>query len=322
MREGGINRRELLAAGAAALAVSARQASAQSPGVKLLPPICIFSKHLQWLSVPNAAALAAEIGFDGIDLTVRPGGHVEPARCANDLPKAVETIRQHGLTVPMVTTGIVDVHSSHAADILASAAALQIHHYRWGGFSLDVRRSIPDQIEGYRPAVKELMELNQHYGACAMYHTHSGTGVLGASIWDLYLLLRDFDSNAVSVNYDIAHATVEGGLGGWRNSASLVAPFIRGVALKDFYWEKSNGQWQPRWCPIGEGMVNFAGFFAFLRESHFAGPIQLHFEYPDMGGAEDGKRTLTISADEFKQRAARDLARVREMMRSAGLAQA
>ncbi len=311
-----LRRREVLALGAGALAASVTGSAAGAP---LVPKVCVFSKHLQWLSVPDAANLAAEIGFDGIDLTVRHGGHIDPARCEEDLPNAVEAIRKAGLEAQMITTGIVDAQSSYAEKILASAAALQIRRYRWGGFSLDAHRSIPDQIAAYRPAVRDLAALNRRHGVCAMYHTHSGAGVLGASIWDLYLLLRDFDPNAVGVNYDIAHATVEGGLGGWRNSESLVAPLMRGVALKDFYWEKSNGKWQPRWCPIGDGMVDFPEFFAFLRESHFAGPIQIHFEYPEMGGAEDGKRTLTISRDRFKQLAQRDLGRVRGMMSDAGL---
>ncbi len=41
--------------------------------------ISIFSKHLQFLDCSSAAATAAEMGFAGLDLTVRPGGHVEPA---------------------------------------------------------------------------------------------------------------------------------------------------------------------------------------------------------------------------------------------------
>ena len=52
--------------------------------------ICIFSKHLQWASVNDAAAIARDIGFDGVDLTVRAGGHVLPDRVGIDLPAAVE----------------------------------------------------------------------------------------------------------------------------------------------------------------------------------------------------------------------------------------
>lgn len=310
-----MTRREILALGTGALAAAATPART--------PKFCIFSKHLQWLSIAEGAKLAADMGFDGVDITVRKGGHVEPARVAQDLPGAVEAVRSAGLEVPMITAGIVDARSEYATEILRTASELQIRRYRWGGFPLDAHRSIPDQIAEDRPAVRDLAALNRQFGMCAMYHTHSGTGALGASIWDLYLLLKDFDPTAVGVNYDIGHATVEGGLGGWRNSASLIAPTMRGVALKDFYWAKSKqGVWQPRWCAIGEGMVKFTEFFEFLRVSRFSGPIQLHLEYDEMGGADTGQRALTISREQFTSRAARDLSRVREFMGKAGLERA
>jgi sugar phosphate isomerase/epimerase len=278
------------------------------------PKICIFSKHLQWLDVADAARLAADIGFDGIDLTVRKGGHIDPARAAEDLPRAVETIRKTGLEVPMVTTDIVTAQSEHAGEILRTISSLGIRAYRWGGFRLDPSRSIPDQLEAARGPVRDLAALNRSHGVCAMYHIHSGAGLLGASIWDLYLVLKGFDPDAVAVNFDIAHATIEGGLAGWRNSASLIAPFTRGIALKDFYWEKgADGVWRPRWCAIGEGMVNFAEYFRALG-ARFRGPIQLHLEYREMGGAEDGKRSLSISRDQFRRNAERDLKRIRELM--------
>jgi sugar phosphate isomerase/epimerase len=279
------------------------------------PKICIFSKHLQWLDVAGAARLAADMGFDGIDLTVRKGGHIEPSRAPEDLPRAVETIRKTGIDVPMVTTDIGTAQSEHAGEILRTISTLGIRAYRWGGFRLDPGRSIPDQLEAARGQVRDLAALNRSHGVCAMYHIHSGAGLLGASIWDLYLVLKGFDPDTVAINFDIAHATIEGGLGGWRNSASLMAPFTRGIALKDFYWEKgADGAWQPRWCAIGEGMVNFAEYFRALGAG-FRGPIQLHFEYREMGGAEDGKRSLSISREQFRRNAERDLKRIRELMK-------
>jgi hypothetical protein len=105
--------------------------------------------------------------------------------------------------------------------------------------------------------------------------------------------------------------------------ASLTAPMMRGVALKDFYWEKNiKGEWEPRWCAIGQGMVHFLHFFEFMRERRFSGPIQLRFEYPEMGGANLGKRTIAISRKVFIEIVRRDLTRVRTMMRQAGLRQA
>src|SRR2546423_1681783 len=48
--------------------------------------IHIFSKHLQFLNYNDLAEAAVEMGFDGIDLTVRPKGHVLPERVETDLP--------------------------------------------------------------------------------------------------------------------------------------------------------------------------------------------------------------------------------------------
>ena len=44
--------------------------------------INLFSKHLHWANYEDMAKIVSEIGFDGIDLTVRPKGHVEPEHAA------------------------------------------------------------------------------------------------------------------------------------------------------------------------------------------------------------------------------------------------
>src|SRR3954466_14686708 len=68
----------------------------------------IFSKHLQFLDYTDMAEVAAQIGFDGIDLTVRPEGHVLPERVETDLPKAIEAMLKVGLTPLLMTTAIED----------------------------------------------------------------------------------------------------------------------------------------------------------------------------------------------------------------------
>src|ERR1700758_1773692 len=104
-----LSRRCVLSAGAAlvtgALGKSA-QTAAPASASKL--KVAIFSKHLLFLQGTQLAEAAASIGFDGIDLAVRKGGHVEPERVRQDLPPLVKIIRQHGLEVSMITTDIQD----------------------------------------------------------------------------------------------------------------------------------------------------------------------------------------------------------------------
>jgi sugar phosphate isomerase/epimerase len=196
---------------------------------------------------------------------------------------------------------------------------LGIRYYRWGDFRYQRDRPYAAQLDEMKPRVAKLAALNSRYGVCAMYHTHSGAGLVGASIWDLYILLKDFDPQAVGVNYDVGHAVVEGGLGGWMHSFEIVRPYLRGIALKDFLWAKNGrGNWAPQWTPLGEGMVRLPQFFPMVAEAGFTGPLQLHFEYP-LGGASEGRTTITIPREEVFKAMSRDLATVRGHLAAANL---
>ncbi len=283
-------------------------------------PVCLFSKHVQWTGISEAARLAASLGFDGVDWTVRKGGHVEPERVEEDLPNAVEATRKAGITTPMITSGIVDASSPQAERVIKTCAALGIRRYRWGGFKYTADRPIPAQLDEFQRRVRDLAALNQRYGVCAMYHTHSGRDQVGASFWDLYWLLKPFSPESVSVNFDIGHATVEGGLGGWLHSARLLLPYTRGIAIKDVRWGKnSKGRWAPDFCALSQGMAHFDEFFSMVRTAGFHGPLQLHFEYDELGGADTGKRELTVTRESVTEIFRRDLIVLHGILGKAGL---
>ncbi len=266
---GVVSRRTWLAAGAAVLGAAARGSAAPAPATGKLK-ITIFSKHLQFLKGEELAKGAAEIGFDGVDITVRKGGHVEPERVGQDLPPLVGLIRKHGLEVPMITTDIVHAGSPHAEAVLQTMTELGISNYRWGGLRYTMDRPIDQQIREFKLLAAKLAELNGRYKVCAMYHTHSGVNLVGASIWDLLQIMEGLDPSRVGVNYDIGHATIEGGVGGWINSFRITGPYLRGVAVKDYTWEKdAKGNWRTQWRPLGEGLVRFSQFLPMLA----AGPV-------------------------------------------------
>lgn len=307
----GMNRRGFLAA-----AMGAGVATA-APGKM---EFCVFSKHLQFLNWGEAAAAAREMGFDGVDLTVRKGGHVTPERVDVDLPKAAEAIRAAGSRLTMITTDIADLTTAHAEPVLRAAKKAGITHYRWDGYKYKQGVPLPDQLKEMAPRVKELAAFNKELGLCAMYHTHSGPGRVGASQWDLWMLLHDLDKRYVSYNFDVAHATIEGGLGGWLHSTQLALPHMGGIALKDFKWERgANGNWRVDWCPIGEGMVHTREFLRMVKAGGFSGPVQVHYEY-DLGGAEKGAAKITIPQAQVLAAMKRDLDALRALSVEAGWA--
>jgi len=235
----------------------------------------------------------------------------------------VAAIRRHGLEVPMITTNIVDTETPHCEEMLRAISEVGIRHYRCGqpgaGFTYTAGEPYPAQLDRFKTRIAKLAALNARYQACGMYYTHSGKDLVGASIWDLYILLKDFDPNAVGVNYDVGHATIEGGVGGWINSYRICGAHLRGIAVKDFAWAKdAKGDWQPQWQPLGEGMVHWREFFAMVASSGFRGPLQLHFEYP-LGGASDGKREISIPREQVYAAYKRDLGKLRGYLAQAGV---
>lgn len=261
---------------AAPLAPAAMAAAGQKPS------LCIFSKHMAQFGWDELGKKAKEIGFDGVDLTVRAKGHVEPERAAEDMPKAVEAIRKQGLSVPMITTGLLQASEAAARPTLSTAAKLKIpfwkpgyYHYR----NSQTPGGTQMTLDAVKPQISGLIALSKEYGITCGIHNHSGEYV-GAAVWDNREILQGVDPKAAGYYFDPAHATIEGGLGGWKISLSLVAPRLKMVALKDFFWAKGNdGKWKLQWCPMGEGMVDWPRVFAGFRTANFSGPLTLHVEY-------------------------------------------
>lgn len=254
----------------------------------------VFSKHLQFLNYQDMADAAAEIGFDGIDLTVRKGGHVTPEKVAEELPAAVAAIRKAGLLADMMATDVNDANDPLHRQVLETASAQSIKWYRLGYYSFKDDQPIPDRLKDLNRQMKQLAKLNRRLGLAGSYQNHAGIRV-GAAVWDVWHLLEDLDPAVMGSQYDIRHAMVEGGTS-WMVGLKLIQPKINSLVLKDFIWEKQGGKWQLLNVPLGEGMVDFDAYFKLLKAYRINVPVCVHYEYP-LGGAEHGAKNLS-SADQ------------------------
>jgi L-ribulose-5-phosphate 3-epimerase len=283
--------------------------------------ISIFSKHLQWLDYKEMAKAVREIGFDGVDLTVRPQGHVLPERVEEDLPKAVEAVSKEGKKVYMLTTSIDNADDPLTEKILKTASSLGIGHYRMGWGHYDEAKSVEDNISANQARLAKLAKLNEKYNVSGEYQNHSGIAregiYFGAAIWDLALVLNSLNSPWIGSQYDIYHSTIEGA-NTWPIGLKLISPFIRSIDIKDFFWLKKEGKWISETVPLGEGMVDFNKYFGLIKKLGLNVPVSLHYEYP-LGGAENGADKITMKREDVLAAMSRDLKTLKGYMKVAGL---
>jgi sugar phosphate isomerase/epimerase len=320
MHEQSLSRREFVARAAAAgltigaLGTASRTAGASSLGRAEDATIAAFSKSHQWLPFADVGPVLAESGFRAVDLTVRPGGHVLPERVEDDLPRAVETLRKSGLTVPLITTAITDAADPLSRRVLETARKLGVSHYRMGYWTYPAGVDPLQAVRGLRPRAAAIAALNREIGIRGGYQNHAGTRV-GGSVWDVGMLLEGVGPE-LGVQYDICHATVEGGES-WPLTLRMIAPRIDTIAVKDFQWERRpDGRWAVLDVPLGTGAVRFEQYLRQLLARGPLPPATMHFEYPPLeqpggGGAERRRQVI--------EGMRRDLTRFKQLLADASV---
>ena len=238
-----------------------------------------YGEPLERLDYRETADLVAELGFDGLEATVRPGGHVEPERVQDDLPRLVDALRDHDLELTMMASDINRVDQPHSETVLRTAASLKIPHYRMKGYTYDLQKPIPPQLTPFLPVVADLAALNAELGITGLIHNHAGVHHVGATVWDLHALLKDQNPRGIGAVFDISHATAEAGVS-WPIYFKLMRPLMQVALVKDFVWQDRG---KMKWVPLGTGRIE-PRYFEMLTRSAYDGPIGLHIEYDVSGG--------------------------------------
>ena len=244
----------------------------------------LFTDNLADLKLPQVCSEVKRAGFDGLDLTVRPGGHVDPARAEAGLAEARQLADMAGLNIPMITTSVTDVNSPHAEAIFAAAAHYGARHIKLGYWPYKPFGTARAQIDDARRKLAGLARLGEKYHVLPCVHCHSGD-VLANGGSTLYLILKDFKPREAGAYVDPMHMTVEGGLSGWEIGLDLVAPWVALLGVKNFRWMPAGRdafgqmQFKAEYCPLAEGQAPYPRFCARLKALGFDGTASLHSEY-------------------------------------------
>ncbi len=266
----------------------------------------LFTDNLADLSIEDACAGARQAGFDGLDLTLRPGGHVLPEQAEMGLAQAAQTARAAGLSIPMVSTALSSVESPEAESIFAAAAHYGARKLKLGYWDYQPFGSLAAQVDSARRQLQGLIALGRRYQVLPCVHCHSGRYVASGGPL-LYLVLKDFDPGDVGAYVDPMHMTIEGGRNGWELGLDLLAPWLALVGVKNFRWlpaeRDTRGQQRYRWeyCPLADGQAPLPEFVGYLRQLGYDGLVSLHSEYK---GESSFRR---LSTPELLEQSAEDL---------------
>jgi sugar phosphate isomerase/epimerase len=226
-----------------------------------VPALCLFSGSVQGLEYSELPLIAKDLGFDGVDLTVRPGGHVEPRLSNVDLVRAIEEVRGPGLEVPVITTALTSPYDPTVLPVVAIAGHTQVTLFTAGFFRA--------QNPNYKRDIAGLISIGSHYGMAVALHNYTGEDA-GETSWDAVDLVNGFDPKWSGLYFDPIHAGAR-----WETELRRNLPRLRSVALKDF--ELVDGYAKP--CPLGQGMVDWTKFFSILAQARYYGPLSLKMDY-------------------------------------------
>jgi sugar phosphate isomerase/epimerase len=279
--------------------------------------LVMFSKHLGPLPIRKAGEVMKELGFQGVDLTVRPGGHVLPEQVTTALPEAVRQLKEIGMEVPMITTGIVSAQEPHAEPIMATAARLGIKELKLGYWMYKPFGTLAAQLDATRKTMDGIEALARKHGVRASIHIHSGD-YISAEAGNVYYLLRGRDPHHAGAYLDPGHMTLEGGAGGWKQGIDLLQQYLSMVAVKSFGFTSSRDaatgetRWEPKIVPLREGTVRWREVLACLKQLGWDGIVTMHSEYQGKGSFKD------LTVEELIVQTREDLQYFRPLLRGAG----
>jgi sugar phosphate isomerase/epimerase len=268
--------------------------------------IAAFTKSFRDWPIAAVAHRFKQIGLDGMDLTVRRGGHVEPKDAAEQLPLAAKASLEAGTEILIITTDITEPNPQAEA-VLAAAAKLGITHAKLGYYIYKPFGTLAKQMDVVRKQLAAVVKLFKPYGVLPCVHIHSGADIPSHGTM-LYELIRDFPPGDIGAYVDMLHMVYEGGGDGWHQGLDLLAPWITLVAVKNFALEASKrdklGQmrWQHKVVPLADGVSPIPDYVAVLKQIGFNGTYSLHSEYKGRGSFKDldTEACLAQTAEDLK----------------------
>lgn len=240
--------------------------------------LSVFVKPWKALSLDELGAHVHKLGFDAVELPVRPGFPCQPETIEQDLPQAVSALGAHGVQILNVTVALpLDDERLYAACAACDIGINRVMFRRGDQNYWAAEKSARQQLDAALP-------LCEKYDVQLGIQNHSGDFV-GVHALGLHHLVETYDPRYVGVIWDAAHNALEGMAP--EPALDVVASHLCMVNLKNAFWRRTTGpeaevaQWQIYWTSGRQGRASWPRVVAKLQAMDYTGPICLTAEYSD-----------------------------------------
>ena len=266
-----------------------------------------FTKFWADLSIGQLGERAATLGYDGLDLTVRPGHAITPDNVAAKLPGAVRTWNDTGIDCAMIsaTTDLVDPESEQATRLFEASSEAGVARVKIGYFKYTPGDDFETVFDRARLSLEGFEALSRRTGVQTMCHTHSGL-CLGSNCAGLRHLLDAFDPAQIGAYPDLGHMAING------EDVQMGLPMIRerlaavgGKDARHFRDERPQrrADYADGFVFIGQGAAEWREAMTLLHAWDFTGPVTVHTEYTTdqdvistVGAGDDSPEAETLRA--------------------------
>ena len=244
----------------------------------------VFVKPWPHLPLLDMARLVRDMGFDSIELPVRPGYWCEPTQIESCLPQVVRQLADEGVAVGNVTVGTLALNDERLYAACAEAG-VRMNRVMFGTKG----RNYHEAEQDARVQLDAALPLCQRYGVQLGVQNHYGNFV-GINAMGLYHLLKDYDPRYMAAIWDAAHNALEGESP--EIALDILAGYLCLVNLKNAYWQRTTGpeaevaEWTVYWTAGHLGRASWPRVAEKLKAMNYEGAICLTAEYSDEDSVE------------------------------------
>ncbi len=244
--------------------------------------IVLNSKFFADLSVEQLGEKAIELGYDGIDICIRPGHPIHLDNAIQALPKAVKVWQAQNLVCPLATAAVdmTDPDTPEADRLYAACAEAGIPRLKIGFWKFNEGDDYWQVLDAAHAKLKGFVKFSEKHGVQTCYQIHSGP-CIGSNCAGLMHLIKSFDPRYVGAYTDFGHLALDGE--DWAMGLAMIRDYLSVVGIKDaFYVPQPVGHippYIPCFVKLGEGCVNWHRCLGLLCELGFDGPLTVHTEY-------------------------------------------